>query len=500
MLLDRKQCYSAVSSRDPRFDGRFFIGVRTTGIYCRPVCPARTPLIENVRFFACAAAAEEAGFRPCRRCRPETAPGTPAWNGTSATIARALRLIGEGVMDERGVDSLAERLGIGGRHLRRLFSERLGASPIAIARTRRTHFAYRLIIETDMPISQIAFASGFGSLRRFNAAIREAFAASPTALRRSRTKDPRKMAREEAEGLVLRLAYRPPYDWDSILRFLAQRAIPGIEEVVEGAYRRSVVLADHPGMIEVRHSPEGNGLLLRVGSLPSSDLMRVVERVRRQFDLDADPIPIASSLERDPVLSAAIAKRPGLRVPGAWDPFEIAVRAVIGQQVSVAGARTLAGRLVRACGEVLPNASGSVTHLFPTPEAVARADLGTIGVTRARSSALRALSIAIRDHAEILDPSRGLEETIERLKRIRGIGPWTAGYIAMRGLGEPDAIPFGDLGLRRALGDATMQEVEIHAERWRPWRAYATVHVWHPEFEGTQIRSRSRSRSGRRKG
>jgi len=510
MVLDPAMCYQAVLSRDPRFDGRFFTGVLTTGIYCRPVCPARTPRLENVRFFACSAAAEDAGFRPCRRCRPETAPGTPAWTGTCATIARSLRLIAEGALDRSGVDEMAERLGVGARHLRRLFAERLGASPLAIARTRRVHFARRLIDETDLPIADIAFASGFRSLRRFNTAIREAFGGPPTALRarhglrmERRGRDPRhdsgNRSAPRRRELSLRLPFRPPFDWDSILAFFACRAIPGVEEVVDRAYRRTIETGGRAGTIEIRCAPGGGALLLQLGTPPSDDLLRVVERARRLFDLDADPLPIAAHLAKDPFLGAAVAARPGLRVPGAWDPFEIAIRAVLGQQVSVAGARTLAGRLVRAHGETLPAASGALTHVFPTPRALACGDLTSIGLPRARAEALRALATAFRDRPDLLDGAPGLDDALLRLQEIPGIGPWTAGYIAMRGMGEPDALPSGDLGLRRALRGGSVREIESRAEAWRPWRAYATIHVWHPDFAVAREPRETANRSRRRK-
>jgi AraC family transcriptional regulator, regulatory protein of adaptative response / DNA-3-methyladenine glycosylase II len=472
MNLDAERCYRAILSRDHRFDGRFFTGVRTTKIYCRPVCPARTPRLENVRFFSCPAAAEEAGYRPCRRCRPETAPGTPAWSGTSATVARALRLIHEGAMDDAGVDSIAERLGMGSRHLRRLFIEHIGASPISVAKTRRVHFARRLIDETDLPVSEVAFASGFRSIRRFNAAVLAAFGESPRALRFRRSEPPR------PDGLTLRLAYRPPYDWDSILGFLEHRALPGIEEVADGAYRRAILAGGVPGVIEVRKAARGPALLLSPGNGMSPHLMTLVDRVRRVFDLDCDPLPIAAHLRKDPLLAEAIARRPGLRVPGAWDPFEISVRAVIGQQVSVAGARTVAGRLARRWGAPLPRPAGSLTHVFPTPAVLAGADLSQAGIPRARAAALRTLAVRFRDDPDLFSGARELEEVVERLCEIPGIGPWTAGYIAMRGLGEPDAMPSGDLGVGRGLALKKRRDIEERAERWRPWRAYATIHLW----------------------
>ncbi len=481
MELDRTLCYRALKSRDARFDGRFFIGVKTTGIYCRPICPARTPLLKNIEFYACAAAAEEAGFRPCLRCRPETSPGTPAWNGTSATVSRALRLIGEGLMDEHGVDELATRLGLGPRHLRRLFDEHLGTSPVAVAQSQRLLFAKKLIDETSLPLTEIAFASGFSSLRRFNAVFQKSYRMAPRALRRLNRNGTSINGRS---ALELKLAYRPPYDWDGLVGFLSMRAIPGVESVADGVYRRTFVVAGQSGVLEVSHAKDGRHILLRIPTELSKALPTLVERVRRVFDLRADPIEINGHLAQDKRLGKLVKRRPGLRVPGAWDGFEIAVRAVLGQQVSVKGATTLCGRLVARYGEALVDgASGPLTHVFPHPERLARARMNGLGITGRRIETIRLLARATLDDSLSLGTSPSLEEAVESLVAMPGIGPWTAQYIAMRALGEPDAFPSGDLGLQKACAGTkgvklNERKLVERAEAWRPWRAYAALHLW----------------------
>jgi len=476
MTLDPAHCYQAVLSRDRRFDGRFFAGVVTTGVYCRPICPVKPAKPQNVRWFACAAAAEAAGFR---RCRPETAPGTPAWTGTSAVVSRALRLIAAGALDDGAMEGFASRLGVGTRQLRRLFGTHLGASPMQVARARRVHFARALIDETDLPMAEVAFAAGFGSVRDFNYAVRATFGRSPTELRRARGA---RSPRADGAGLAVRLPYRPPLDWSGLLAFLAPRATPGVEAVADGVYRRTIAVGDARGTIEVRAAPGEPHLLMRVRLARAERLLQVVEHVRRLFDLDADPALIANHLARSRVLAPLVARRRGLRVPGAWDGFELAVRAVLGQQVTVRGATTLAGRVVRAFGTPLDQAQDGLTHLFPRPEALADADLAAIGLPRARAATIRALAAAVARGDLGLEASRGLEDAVARLVAIPGIGTWTAQYVAMRALGEPDAFPAADLGLRRALangaGPLPPARVAELAEAWRPWRAYAALHLW----------------------
>ncbi|HEX9625378.1 MAG TPA: AlkA N-terminal domain-containing protein [Acidiferrobacterales bacterium] len=479
MHLDFAACDRARLAQDPRFDGRFFIGVTSTGIYCRPICPAPTAKQRNVRYFPTAAAAAEAGFRPCLRCRPEAAPGTPAWLGTSATVRRALRLIQEGALDTESVDHLATRLGIGPRHLHRLFVQHVGASPLAVAQTRRLHFAKHLIDDTRLAMTDIAFASGFGSLRRFHDAFRQTYGRTPRDLRRERRPET-----AQGDALRLRLAYRPPYDWTALREFLATRALPGIERVEKDAYFRSVLVGKAQGWIEVRPVPKVDALELAVHGLGPEALFGVVSRVRQMFDLSADPKDVREVLKKDVRFAPLLRRRPGLRVPGAWDPFEIAVRAVLGQQVSVAAARTFAARIVAAYGVPLASPAEGLTHLFPGPQALAAADLTGIGLTKARALTLNALAAAVRDGDVSFDAAG--EEVRAALTALPGIGDWTAEYIAMRGLSDPDAFPAQDLVLRRmagrkkALGTKELMKV---AETWRPWRAYAVLHLWRTASE-----------------
>ncbi len=425
-------CYAASSSRDARFDGRFFIAVITTGIYCRPICPARTPLRKNVRYYPTAAAAEAAGFRPCKRCRPETSPGTPAWAGTSATVARALRIIDEAP----SLDHLAARLGVTDRHLRRLFDEHVGAPPIAILQTRRLHLARTLLRETALPMSDVAYGAGFQSVRRFNAAIRKAYGCTPSELRGKNV---------TAGSVALRLAFRPPFRWEAIAGFLGQRAIDGIESFDGARFMRGGVTIE-PAF--------GNVLRMTVPAALARDIHALVARARRTFDLAADPAAIDEHLRRDRLLRPLLARRPGPRVPGAWEPFEVAVRAIVGQQISVRGATTIMNRCF----------AGS----------------GWNGMPQSRISAIRALERAVAGDPSILTRGASLDETIERLTSLPGIGPWTAHYIAMRALAEPDAFPHTDLGLRKAAAAIGIEPSKLlaRAERWRPWRAYAAIALW----------------------
>jgi AraC family transcriptional regulator, regulatory protein of adaptative response / DNA-3-methyladenine glycosylase II len=473
VLDDFDACWQAIESRDPRFDGRLFVGIVTTGVYCRPICPAPMAKRENVRFHASAAACEAAGFRPCRRCRPETAPGSPEWLGGSATVARALRLISEGFLDANPVGELARRLRVGERQLRRLFAAHLGAAPLAVARTRRVQLARMLIDQTDLSMADVAMTSGFGSIRRFNETIRSAFGRSPTELRGSAP---------PVEGLVLRLPFRPPLAWEPIVRFLAARAIPGVEEVRDSTYRRTARNGAEPGIVELERVPGQAHLRLRLRLAGIGGLAAAVEQARRVFDLGADPLQIEATLRADGRLAPLLKRHPGLRVPGAWDPFELAVRAVLGQQVSVQAATTLAGRLVRAYGEQLPQRDGALTHVFPAPTALAAAHVETIGLPRARAETIRRLGTEVADGDLVLDATADPAVVSSRLRELPGIGPWTAEYIAMRCLQDPDAFPAADLGLRRALASngrpATAAEVVAIAAAWRPWRAYAALHLW----------------------
>jgi AraC family transcriptional regulator of adaptative response / DNA-3-methyladenine glycosylase II len=477
--LDRRALDRARVSRDPRFDGRFFIAVVTTRIYCRPICPVPSPRPANVRYYATAAAAAEAGFRPCLRCRPEAAPGTPAWLGTSAVVQRALRLIDEGAIDAAGVPALAARLGIGARHLHRLFHEHVGASPVTVAQTRRLHFAKRLLDETALSVTELAAAAGYRSVRRFNEAFRGAYGRAPRDVRRRRRAG---VAEGPAGEVVLELAYRPPYDWPLVVDFLRARAIPGVERADGGSYTRVVSTTAGPAAVRISSAARRHAVELRVLGASSAALRDLAGVARRVFDLACDPGQVNAALRRDPVLGALVAARPGLRIPGAWDPFECAVRAVLGQQVSVAAGLTLVGRVVERCGRPLPAPHPwGLTHTFPGAADVAVADLAGLGLTGARRRTLRALAVAVADGA--IDFQAAADDLVAALQAVPGIGDWTAQYVALRALGSPDAFPAGDLVLRRAAagGTSTLAERELRAraEAWRPWRAYAALHLWH---------------------
>jgi AraC family transcriptional regulator, regulatory protein of adaptative response / DNA-3-methyladenine glycosylase II len=493
--LDPAACYRALLTRDARFDGRLFVAVTSTGIYCRPVCPARTPKAQNCRFFPSAAAAQEAGFRPCLRCRPETAPEQAAWRGTSNTVARGLEQIAAGALDgDEGVEQLAERLGVGERHLRRLFQQHLGASPIAVAQTRRVLFAKQLLHQTRLPMSEVALAAGFGSLRRFNETFRQLYRRPPSALRRKASL-PLAPGSTSSTGVSLRLRYRAPYDWEALLGHVRARAISGIEEVTRDSYLRSWQEGSELGSVEVRHLPEQHSLEVnvRIGRLVV--LPQIVNRVRRMFDLAADLHTIEAHLAQDPLLAALGTKRPGLRVPGGWDGFELAARAVLGQQVSVAAARQLGEQLVRACGQrVLLGAA--LTRVFPSAAQVAAADLSGLGLPRARREALLALARASLADSTLFEPAATIEETVARLRRVPGIGDWTAQYIALRAARDPDAFPASDRGLLRSIaacepqfpgGAAGARALLERAERWRPWRSYAAQQLWAEDAETNTV-------------
>ena len=479
--MNRDACDRARLARDPRFDGLFFIGVKSTGIYCRPICPAPSPRPENIVYYPSAAAAAAAGLRPCLRSRPETAPGTPAWNGTSATVARAMHLIHQGALDGGSVEDLAARLGVGARHLRRLFRQHIGATPKAIADHQRLLFAKRLVVETNMPITQAAFAAGYGSLRRFNTAFRKHVGRTPSQLRRSRPQAGHHP--ESGFSCTLTMPYRPPYDWDRMLAFFQGRAIPGVEWVGDGRYRRTIRLPATRGTIAVGHAKNGHALELDVVMTDSRGLMRVVERVRRMFDLDANPRAIHQTLSQDPLLAERIRKTPGLRLPGSWDPFETAVRAVVGQQISVKGAVTQLGRIARTTGA--PYDGDEKPHLawlFPDAAEMVAADMTSIGMPQRRKETLRQIAQQMVSGSLELDTPGDLPRFVDTMTAIPGIGDWTANYVAMRALGEPDAFPASDLGIIKALQVGgtrpTVKQVRARADAWRPWRAYAAIYLW----------------------
>ncbi|HEX3319486.1 MAG TPA: AlkA N-terminal domain-containing protein [Terriglobales bacterium] len=474
MALDWKTCSQARLSRDVRFDGKFYIAVLTSGVYCRPICPARTAKEDNVRYFETAVGAEEAGFRPCLRCRPECSPGTPAWCGTSNTVSRALRLIEESGLENGGVEVLAERLGIGSRHLRRLFLIHLGATPNSVAQTRRMQFAKKLVDETRLPFSEVAFASGFGSVRRFNAAMRKMYSRTPRQIRNLARHN---SAKAEDNQYVFRLRFRPPYQWDILLNFLRARAMPGVEGVTGNSYRRTFALQGHSGWFEISPDQSGAALLARIQCGNPQLLFAIVERIRSMFDLNADWTLIARCLGTDPALRQSIRRAPGLRVPGCWDGFELAVRAILGQQVTVRGATTIAGRLVRAFGTEISCTTG-LTHLFPEPGRLSDAKLESIGLTAARAETIRALARDVRKGDIRFHGVIDTTAFLDKLCQIPGIGNWTAQYVAMRALREPDAFPTGDLGLLHSLGSASHRELSQRSEPWRPWRAYAAMYLW----------------------
>jgi len=474
MRFDRRTCSQARLTRDARFDGRFFIGVRSTRIYCRPICPVRAAKEENVTYFPTAAAAAEAGYRPCMRCRPESSPGTPAWSGTSATVGRALRLISEGGVEDEGIEKLAARLGIGSRQLRRLFLQHLGATPSAVIKTRRLHFAKKLIDETALSFSEIAHASGFGSVRRFNSAFRKTYGRTPTEIRRFSHSHRSLKPTDEYE---FRLSFRPPFQWPAFLDYLAKRAIPGVESVDADSYRRTIVFNGCSGSLCVALEASHPALRVRISLADPRWLFQIIEKVRHLFDLTADPREISAHLSRDSLLAERVKKHSGLRIPGSWDGFELAVRAILGQQISVAGASTLAGRMVERFGIKICD-TGPLTHLFPKSQQLAEANLEQIGLPKARAETVRTLARNVADGRLNFDAVQNTEEFRMRLLEIPGIGDWSAQYIAMRALNDTDAFPAGDLGLMRAMSLRNARDLTHCAEAWRPWRAYAAMYLW----------------------
>lgn len=478
--LDRAALDRARISRDARFDGRFFVSVISTGIYCRPICPTSKGRLRKVRYYATAAAAAEAGCRPCLRCRPEAAPASPAWRGASAVVGRALRLIDDGLLNGESVEGLASRLGIGPRHLRRLFLQHVGASPGAIAQTRRLHFAKRLIDETDLSMMEVALEAGYGSLRRFNAAFREAYWRTPSDLRRHRRRPVLPSGKEN--GIRLRLAYRPPYDWRSTLEFLAARAVPEIERIDGDRYSRTIVQDGTPARVTLRPATDGDALLLELSEVPPRSLLKLTERARRVFDLSVDPLSIEGAFRDDRLLGPLIRECPGLRIPGAWNGFECAVRAVLSQG-SPATERRLVSRLVRSFGSRFPDtgtADGTLTHIFPTGQALAAGRLDGIGLAGPQIATVHALAEALLTRRIDFEGPAG--ELIERLVALPGLNESTAHYIAMRALGEPDTFPYSDAdhggSARLAAQRHRRGALTNRTEEWRPWRSYAALHLW----------------------
>jgi AraC family transcriptional regulator of adaptative response / DNA-3-methyladenine glycosylase II len=477
VLLDPERCWQAVDAGDPRFDGWIFCGVTSTGIYCRPSCPARTPKRANVRFYPSAAAAQAAGFRACKRCRPDATPGSPEWDMRADLVGRAMRLIADGVVDREGVPGLASRLGYTERHVHRQLVAVAGAGPLALARAQRAQTARVLLETTAVPVTHVAFAAGFASVRQFNATIREVFAMTPSELRARARRHGRP---EESGAVVLRLPYRAPLDADGLIAFLGTRAVAGVEEHAAGSYRRSLRLPHGAGVVELR--PGDGHVTGRFWLADLRDLPAALQRSRALLDLDSDPQAVVDALGGDPLLGPLVRAAPGRRVPGHVDAHELAIRAVLGQQVSVAGAATLAARLVAAYGEPLERPIGGVTHLFPAAEALADADPAHLAMPTARRAAVTGLARALTDGGVVLDAGVDRDEALRRLVALPGIGPWTATYVAMRGLRDPDAFLASDLGVRHALErlgrDGRPPAALALAERWRPYRAYALQHLW----------------------
>ncbi len=474
MLLDHDHCYRAIQSRDSRFDGWFVTAVRTTGIYCRPSCPAITPKRVNVEFFPASATAQAHGYRACKRCRPDASPGSPEWNTRADVVGRAMRLIADGLVDREGIGGLAARLGYSERHVHRLLVDEVGSGPLALARAQRAQTARILIETTTLPITDVAFASGFQSVRQFNDTVREVYASSPTQLR---------SARSPVQGggpLTVRLACRQPFAGDDLFAFLAARAVPGVESVQPSGYIRSLRLSKGNGVVSVTITDGAVTCALSLDDI--ADVQAAVQRTRRMLDLDNDPSLIDDHLGADPMLAPLVRRRPGLRAPGHVDGTELLARAVLGQQVSVAGARTLAARLVRAHGEPLANPVGDITHAFPSAETIAGLSPEDFAMPRARGAALINACAHVADGRIRLDAGADRDEASAALQALPGIGPWTAGYVAMRALGDPDVFLPTDVGVRHALvamgHDGSPKAADGYAERWRPWRSYALHHLW----------------------
>jgi AraC family transcriptional regulator, regulatory protein of adaptative response / DNA-3-methyladenine glycosylase II len=486
--LNFDQCYSAVASRDARFDGLFIVAVRTTGIYCRPSCPTPiTPKRENVQFYVCAAAAQLAGFRACKRCRPDAIPGSPEWDTRADLVGRAMRLIADGVVDRDGVSGLARRLAISERHLHRILVEAVGAPPLALARAQRAQTARTLVETTELAFGDIAFAAGFPSIRQFNETVREVFAASPSEMRGAK----RRGEPGEPGRLAVRLPLRTPYDAEAVLGWLGHRAVAGIEELDGGCYRRTLTLPGGTGTVTLDPRSSGGApragrdvdhvlATFRLGSI--ADLPAAVARSRRLLDLDADPEAFGSVLGADEVIGRLVRSRPGLRAPGAVDGAEWAVRVVLGQHISVRAARTVTGRLVGIYGKPLDRPDGGLTHAFPSMETLAGADLESLGLTKARAAAVRELARKLSAGDLVLDVGADRSEAEEQLLAIPGVGPWTVAHVALRSLGDPDAFPPGDLGLQLAATRLGLADHAValtqRAKRWRPWRGYAAHYLW----------------------
>jgi AraC family transcriptional regulator, regulatory protein of adaptative response / DNA-3-methyladenine glycosylase II len=469
MELNRQQCYQAVLTRDSRFDGHFFVAVKSTGIYCRPICRSKRPALERCEFYRLAAAAEVAGFRPCLRCRPELAPGKSPSDSADRLTAAAIKQIESGMLQDRSVADLAANLGVTDRHLRRVLLRNLGVTPVQLAQTRRLLLAKQLLTDTVLPMIDVAFASGFKSLRRFNALFRERYFLSPKALRQ------KKHSVNGTPSFECRLFYRSPFEWDSLLEFISKRTYAGVEQVEGSRYMRTVGIGAHTGWVAVENEPAQSALRVEVSISLLPVLMQLLARLRRLFDLEASPEQIAAQL------GELALPHPGLRVPGSFDGFEMALRAIIGQQISVKAATTYAARLTKRFGKSVQNPVPGLTHLSPTPSALAGAtveDLIGLGLTRSRAGSILALARAVRSGSINIDVAVSIDQALAKLKELPGIGDWTANYFAMRGFGWPDAFPSSDLWILKALNTTNPRIALAAAENWRPWRAYAAMHLW----------------------
>jgi AraC family transcriptional regulator of adaptative response / DNA-3-methyladenine glycosylase II len=473
MLLDSQRCYQALKAHDTRFDGRFFVGVSSTRIYCRPVCTVKTPKQENCRFFASVAAAESAGYRPCLRCRPELAPGNASIDASTRLAHSAASLIEDGVLNETGIDELALRLEVTDRHLRRVFQAEFGVSPVEFAQTHRLLLAKRLLTDTGLPVTEVAMASGFGSLRRFNALFRERYRLSPSDLRKAVD------GGRPADMLSFQLGFRPPLDWKALLSFLGKRAIDGVEQADDAVYLRTTRIEQggktHAGWVAARLAKRGAAIEIMVSVSVAKVIPTILARMKRLFDLGCDPSAIAAAL------GPMATHHPGLRLPGAFDGFELAVRAVFGQQITVKAARTLAGRFAAAFGEPIQTPVPTLRWLFPSADRVAAlkpADIAATGVVAARANAIVALARAVSTDQLRLEPGAEVEATLDRLRSLPGIGEWTAQYIGMRALSWPDAFPHTDYGVLKAMEEKDPRKALERAASWQPWRAYAVMHLW----------------------
>jgi len=497
-VADEERCYRAVLSRDTRFDGVFFTGVQTTGIYCRPSCPATTPKRRNVTFFPTAAAAHSAGYRACRRCLPDATPGSPEWDLRADTVGRAMRLIRDGVVERDGVDGLAGRLGYSRRHVQRLLQSELGAGPLALARAQRAHTARTLIETTTLSFADITFASGFASVRQFNDTLQQVYGRAPRQMRAARAR--RSTPSNPGHGrLRLRLAVRQPFDAEGVLAFLTARAVPGVESVADRRYLRTLRLAHGPGLATL--DLHGDSVIADLDLHDLRDLPAAVQQCRRLLDLDADPLAVAEVLASDAAMSPLVRARPGLRVPRHVNGFELAVRAIVGQQVSVARARALATDLVDRLGDDMVGSSAAAAplhRLFPTPDRLAAADPTGMGMPESRGRAVVALSEAVAFGKLELDPGADRDDTRQALLALLGVGPWTAGYIAMRALGDPDVFLEGDVVVRGAMRSLALPAASgpaaTRAFAWRPWRSYAVMHLWRHAAETPSPRTKEQCR------